>query len=146
MKNSFAVAALMASLAAASIVVGPKKVAKDYKVVDKKVVSKGVVDYDDSLLSSESAYQGYDDFYLGGKAGLGFGSALRSDVGADIRPDGLDKLGNKAQLVNRLGGGLTSGAIGQLGLAGSYGGRGIGFNGSIGASGSGFGAGIGFGE
>ena len=143
MKNSFAVAALMASLAAAGIVEEPKK---DVKVVEKKVVSKGVVDYDDSLLSTESAYQGYDDFYLGGKATLGYGSALRSDVGADIRPDALDKLGNKAQLVNRLGGGLTSGAIGQLGLAGSYGGQGIGFNGSIGASGSGFGAGIGFGE
>lgn len=122
MKNTFAVAALMASLAAASIIEAPKKDVK-------KVVSKGVVDYDDSLLSSESAYQGYDDFYLGGTADLGYGSSLRSDVGADIRPDGLDRLGNKAQLVNRLGGGLTGGVNGQLGLAGSYGGRGIGYDG-----------------
>ena len=143
MKNTFAVAALMASLAAAGIVAEPKK---DVKVVEKKVVSKGVVDYDDSLLSTESAYQGYDDFYLGGKADLGYGSALRSDVGADIRPDGLDKLGNKAQLTSKLGGGLTSGTLGQFGLAGSYGGRGIGYDGTIGASYTGFGAGIGFGD
>ena len=156
MKTTFAVAALMATLAAAGIVEAPKKEVKKVESKSKKIESKDL-DYDDLSLSKGSigAYQGYDDFYAGGTASLGYGSSLRSDVGANIRPDKLDKLGDAAEFSNAAGFGVglgvggVAGRLGAAGVAGRLGGYGVGgygYDGAIGSSRTGFGAGIGFGE
>ena len=90
MKSTFAVAAILATLAAAGAVEAPEKhsVSKTVSKTDAKL-DYGHKSLDDGAL----AYNGYDDFYGDAEVDLGYGSSLRSDVGANIRPDRLDKLG-----------------------------------------------------